>query len=89
MVLHATFNNISAIYRHDTYSYMSYQNIVPNVIEQNYMNNNILKKHSTMNKNKLSYTKTNKLKIQSLHNIHYYLIMTKVTGNSATWINSH
>jgi len=39
----------------------AYQNIVPNVIEQNYMNNNILKKHSTLNKNKLSYTKTNKL----------------------------
>jgi hypothetical protein len=36
---------------------MSYQNIVPNVIEQNYMNNNILKKHITLNKNKLSYTK--------------------------------
>jgi len=40
---------------------MSYQNIVPNVIEQNYMTNNILKKHITLNKNKLSYTKTNKL----------------------------
>ena len=40
---------------------MSYQNIVPNVIEQNYINNNILKKHITLNKNKLSYTKTNKL----------------------------
>ena len=57
---------------------MSYQNIVPNVIEQNYMNNNILKKHITLNKNKLSYTKTNKLKIQSLYNNHYSNMMSLI-----------